>query len=311
MQINSTKIYDSWGVYSSSNNTNNFGGMQGGTSSGNSSKAEYSTKGMKADNRIEIAGGKIDITSYDDGIHANNDVTLENGETAEGDVYISDGEITLSSLDDAIHGDGSVVIDGGSINITSAYEGIEGNQIEFNGGTTYVKATDDGVNASGKAATPLIKVTGGYLDVTVGTGDVDGIDSNGNYVQTGGFVISRNATTASGGQASGLDTDGTCTITGGTFVCVGAIGETPSSASQSWIRFGSTSSMGGGGGMRPGGGNSSSYTFASGEYTVSGTDITFTLSTSYTAMWISSDQFKSGTSYTVTNGTTSYKATAK
>jgi hypothetical protein len=154
------------------------------------------------------------------------------------------------------------------------------------------------------------------LDVTVGTGDVDGIDSNGNYVQTGGFVISRNATNDSGGQASGLDTDGTCTITGGTFICAGAIAETPSSSSQSWLLFGSANSgMGGGfggfGGFGGMGSSSSNYKFTAGDYTVSGTDITFTLSTTYTSMWISSDQFTSGTSYTVTNGTTSYSVSAK
>jgi hypothetical protein len=58
-------------------------------------------------------------------------------------------------------------VSGGAINVDSAYEGLEAIVINISGGTTYVAANDDGVNATKGVSTPSINVTGGYLDVTV------------------------------------------------------------------------------------------------------------------------------------------------
>jgi hypothetical protein len=272
----------------------------------------YSSKGIKSDNIITISGGTVTIKSTDDCIHANYGDTLENGETGLGTINITGGDITLTSKDDAIHADYKLNVSDGNINVLSSYEGLEANLIELSGGTIYVKASDDGVNAAGSVVTPCITVSGTcYLDVTVGTGDVDGIDSNGDYVQTGGFVVTRDGTSDSGGMASGLDIDGTCKITGGTFICVGAIAETPSSSSECWVKFGSSSSNNMGMGGRPGGNfgnNSSSFSLTAGTYTVtdaSGNELfTFTLSSSYNGLWIASDKFSVGNTYTLTNGTT-------
>ena len=63
-------------------------------------------------------------------------------------------------------------------------------EINISGFTINIYSTDDGINActgDGKTS-PIINVTGGYIDVTTASGDTDGIDSNGNYVQTGGMV---------------------------------------------------------------------------------------------------------------------------
>lgn len=268
----------------------------------------YSAKGIKADNEVTINGGSIYVKATDDAIHANNDNTLENNNTPLGNVNLNGGTLELYSNDDAVHADSILTVDGSKITVVSSYEGLEGNYVKFKSGTAYILATDDGVNASKE-----VNVSGGYLDVSVGSGDTDGIDSNGNYAQSGGFVISKCATTDTSGNMAALDIDGTCTITGGTFISVGPMSALPSSSSVNYVKFGS-GGMGGMGG--PGMGNpfgmqsnTSSISFSSGTYTISNTDISFNLSSSYTNMWIASSYFTTNTTYTLSNGTNSYSWT--
>ena len=280
-----------------------------------------STKGIKSYNEINISGGTIYIKSYDDAIHANND----NG---AGTVMISGGTFTLYTMDQGILADYSATISGGTINITYAREGMQAVYLYFRGGTTTIYAYDDGINASKGTTsyTPCIYVyDGATLDITVPSGDTDGIDSNGDYVQTGGTVVTRDATSDTSGNMSGFDIDGTCTITGGIFVCAGTPAELPSSSSQCYVKFSCGSSGMGGGGMsgggpggggRPGSGSSSSsssstaYSFASGTWYVknsSGTTLfSFTLGTTYKGLWMSYSGFVTGSTYTITNGSTSY-----
>ncbi|MBQ9448375.1 MAG: carbohydrate-binding domain-containing protein [Acholeplasmatales bacterium] len=314
---NSTTTYDSCtsgGVINTSANLYMISSVSSGKMSGSwsnystSSSSEYSVKGIKADNEINISGETtVIVKSPDDALHANYGDTLENSETGKGNVNISGGSISITAGDDGIHADNELNISGGIITITNSHEGLEGNVITVSGGSTYVYANDDGVNAtsSGEKKTPLVNVTGGYLDVTVGSGDTDGIDSNGNYTQTGGFVITKNPATDTSGNMASLDIDGTFTMTGGTFVALGVVSKTPSN--YNYVLFGST----GGGNMwggRPGqggmGGSSSSVQFAKGTYTVSGTDITFTTTQTYYSLFIASDQLVVGSSYTLTGGTT-------
>lgn len=128
------------------------------------------------------------------------------------------GQQTVSGAD-AIHADGTLNITGGTVNIDSSYEGLEANVINVSGGNTTVAAVDDGVNATKGASTPQINVTGGYLDVTVSAnGDTDGIDSNGNYSQTGGVVITRGPNSE---MAAAIDADGSVSVTGGTLIVLG------------------------------------------------------------------------------------------
>ena len=213
-----------------------------------------SYKGVKAGNELKIADGTIKIYSYDDGLHADYGTTLENGNKSLGNITISGGSVTIGvyspakstamgrsmrggfggwsnqqsvSGSDAIHADNTLTISGGTINVDSAYEGLEATHILIQGGTTTVYATDDGVNAAKKASnSPTIVVSGGTLDVTVPSGDTDGIDSNGTYTQTGGVVITRGPGSASGGQGGGawaLDTDGGITLKGGTLIVFGGV----------------------------------------------------------------------------------------
>lgn len=260
-------------------------GMPGNNSSGNSSKKSYSTKGIKAESEINISGAAINISSTDDGIHANSDSgVLETGEDGKGIISISGGTITISTGDDGIHADKELNITDGYINVLTSYEGLEAITINISGGQSFVYAADDGINActGDGTSTPLINITGGYVDVTTGSGDTDGIDSNGSYTQSGGMVFVKGG--SSSGQVSGsIDVDGNITITGGTCVALGGICETPVNSVNAYVF--------------------SSVTFNAGSYSVkdsSGNEIiSFTLNNSYSNGWICTPALTTNTEYTL------------
>ena len=280
---NSGNNPDMKGNFGGGNRTAN--GMPGNNSSGNSSKKSYSTKGIKAESEINISGAAINISSTDDGIHANSDSgVLETGEDGKGIISISGGTITISTGDDGIHADKELNITDGYINVLTSYEGLEAITINISGGQSFVYAADDGINActGDGTSTPLINITGGYVDVTTGSGDTDGIDSNGSYTQSGGMVFVKGG--SSSGQVSGsIDVDGNITITGGTCVALGGICETPVNSVNAYVF--------------------SSVSFNAGSYSVkdsSGNEIiSFTLNNSYSNSWICTSALTTNTEYTL------------
>ena len=280
---NSGNNPDMKGNFGGGNRTAN--GMPGNNSSGNSSKKSYSTKGIKAESEINISGAAINISSTDDGIHANSDSgVLETGEDGKGIISISGGTITISTGDDGIHADKELNITDGYINVLTSYEGLEAITINISGGQSFVYAADDGINActGDGTSTPLINITGGYVDVTTGSGDTDGIDSNGSYTQSGGMVFVKGG--SSSGQVSGsIDVDENITITGGTCVALGGICETPVNSVNAYVF--------------------SSVSFNTGSYSVkdsSGNEIiSFTLNNSYSNGWICTSALTTNTEYTL------------
>lgn len=280
---NSGNNRDMKGNFSGGNRAAN--GMPGNNSSGNSSKKSYSTKGIKAESKINISGAAINISSTDDGIHANSDSgVLETGEDGKGIISISGGTITISTGDDGIHADKELNITDGYINVLTSYEGLEAITINISGGQSFIYAADDGINActGDGSSTPLINITGGYIDVTTGSGDTDAIDSNGSYTQSGGMVLVKGG--SSSGQVSGsIDVDGNITITGGTCVALGGICETPVNSVNAYVF--------------------SSVSFNAGSYSVkdsSGNEIiSFTLNNSYSNGWICASALTTNTEYTL------------
>ena len=195
--------------------------------------ADISAKGIKAENEIYITAGTININAYDDAIHANNDGTLENGDSPLGNINISGGEIVLAASDDAIHADNELNVSSGSLTINESYEGLEGNVINISGGNSFVFATDDGVNATSGNAKPSVNISGGLLDVTVPTsGDTDGIDSNGTLNLTGGVAIVKGPGSANrtGSPSAAIDTEGEVTLSEGTLIVFGGIERTPTTS---------------------------------------------------------------------------------
>ena len=198
------------------------GGMMGG---GNSCSPDSSMKGIKADSNIVIEAGKIEVNSHDDGIHSDKDLTFTGGFT------------TVKTDDDGIHAEKALTVKDGIVEVTMAYEGMEAAEMNFEGGVTSVITTDDAWNAAGGSSgnnsqggqggrggfpgggfggggdNSKAKVTGGFHYLYVGTGDTDGMDSNGDIEMTGGIVIIE--CRMNGGMGGMVDSDGNTSITGG------------------------------------------------------------------------------------------------
>ena len=255
---------------------------------GNSEKTTYSSKGIKAENDIIISGGAVAVYSKDDGLHANAGEKLESGALSTGSVTVNGGSLTVTAADDGIHADGTLQINNGYVKIEKSHEGLEANIVEMNGGKVYVYGDDDGINACKGTKTTLVNITGGYLDVTVPSGDTDGIDSNGSITMSGGVVIVRSGASM-GGVAGSVDVDGKITVTGGTIVAFGGICEVPEGDSVNTYVSSGTS-------------------FSSGDYAVVDSEgnelVSFNLSSSYSSFWIASDKIEMNGSYKVTNGST-------
>ena len=198
------------------------GGFPGGMG-GSSCSTTESMKGIKGDSSIAISGGVIDINSRDDGLHSGGKITL------------SGGTMTIATDDDGVHAEKALYVkDNANVSVTIAYEGMESPDMNFEGGITSVITTDDGWNAAGGTSTTStgntgrggwggagggmggstgnLKVSGGYHYVYVGTGDTDGIDSNGGISITGGVIIVE--CRMNGGMGGMVDSDGTTTISG-------------------------------------------------------------------------------------------------
>lgn len=149
---------------------------------------------------IVIDGARVKINSSDDAIHTNS-----------GNALIKGGALDLTTLDDGIHADELVKIDGGEITVNGSYEGIEGAYVEIGGGTIYITASDDGINAASddESVNEHIIISGGTITVDASG---DGLDSNGTIYVSGGTLIVYGPTT---GADTGLDADGGILIDGG------------------------------------------------------------------------------------------------
>lgn len=216
---NGTTFSFGWTNYTTASGS--VGGIGGNFSQqeGNTEQGDYSTKGIKAANSVNISAGTIQISSYDDGIHANADGALENGETSLGNVTVSGGTLALYSNDDGIHADGTVTVSGGTIAVASSYEGVEGSVVIISGGNLSVKASDDGVNGTGTKGESVV-ISGGCLFIYAGG---DGVDSN-STTSKDGLLISggRSVVFSTGSADSSIDTENGYKYTGGYVLAVSA-----------------------------------------------------------------------------------------
>lgn len=182
-----------------------------------------STKGLKSYVDLIIAGGTFTLDVCDDGVHSNQDVIIEGG------------TLRIQTGDDGVHADQKLTVNGGAVDVQKSYEGLEGFEIEINGGDIKVIASDDGINAAGdsdSAAEPE-QMRGGMADedqgalLTINGGDIyvnasgDGLDANGDIYINGGNVTVHGP--VSGGDGT-LDFASECKITGGTFLADGSLG---------------------------------------------------------------------------------------
>lgn len=161
---------------------------------------EYSMKAVKATNII-FNGGIFRISAYEDALHA------------DGDMEINDGQFYIYTGDDGVHADNLLVINGGYIEIIEGYEGFEsGVTLIVNGGELSASVLDDSMNVSSSSGEIIINGGTIYLQC-----QGDGIDSNGSFTMTGGHVTLNVNAIHTGGDGN-IDVDGTVTFTGGTIV---------------------------------------------------------------------------------------------
>ena len=108
------------------------------TENGNVTVDERSNRGIKAANSVNISAGTISISSHGDAIKANNDATLENGNSPTGDITISGGNITITTYSTAILAEGDITASGGSITVTSCFIGLSGDTVLTSGASTSI-----------------------------------------------------------------------------------------------------------------------------------------------------------------------------
>ena len=161
-----------------------------------------SAKGIKGISQVEINGGTFNLDTTDDGVHS------------DGNIKITNGTFEINTKEDGIHADGMIEIDNGVFDITAS-EGIEATYIKINDGDITIEASDDGMNASNKSNKYdiTIEINGGSINIKMGSGDTDGIDSNGDlYINGGKINITAN---------SPFDYDGKASYNGGTIIVNG------------------------------------------------------------------------------------------
>ena len=166
--------------------------------------------GIEANDSIAVCGGTFTISAGKDGLHSKN-----SDDSSLGWIYISDGKFDITSSSDGIQATTILQIDGGTFDITSS-EGLEATYVQINGGTVTISASDDGINAAQKstALTPTVELNGGEITITMGQGDTDAVDANGNiYVNGGNITITA--------PTSSFDYDGIGQLNGGTVIING------------------------------------------------------------------------------------------
>ena len=169
------------------------------------------SKAFETNDLIAVADGTFTINAGTDGLHSEND-----DDSTLGSIYIENGTFAIDAGDDGVHAAATIAINGGTFDINAA-EGIEGTVIEINDGTVSITAADDGINAGKKStiSTPSITINGGDISISMGAGDTDAIDANGNITINGGTVtITAN---------SPFDFDGTGALNGGTVTVNGSV----------------------------------------------------------------------------------------
>jgi len=192
-----------------------------GGGSDNSKNSDTSQKGLKCDGNIILGNAQLDISSADDAVHGNSDVT------------VNSGTITLSSSDDGITASGDLTVNSGKLTVSKSYEGLEATNVTFNDGEISITSSDDGINCSGGSDTSSnddnpwaqgntdakLTVNGGNVYVNASG---DGLDSNGSIYVTGGTVIVEGPTNSGNGAIDiGDGQNCVASITGGTVLAIG------------------------------------------------------------------------------------------
>ncbi len=214
------------------------------SSSASGDESSTSMKGLKSQNDMQIDGGSFTINSADDALHSNTSMTVNGGsfEIASGDdalhaeeiLTINGGNIQISESYEgleALH----VVVAGGDIQLVASDDGLNAAGGTDSSGTGGRDNMFGGMGGHGGMmsgnSNGSILISGGTLYIHASG---DGVDANGTLEITGGHTTVIGPTQ---GDTATLDYDISATITGGTFIGTGASGmaQTFSGSSQGVI----------------------------------------------------------------------------
>lgn len=168
---------------------------------------------VHSDVSVVINGGSFTIATGDDGFHAEDTLTFTAGtvvitESYEGleaqHIQVQGGDIRLVSSDDGLNAAGGM-----------DSSGTEGGRDGMYGGPGGGPGGPGGMGGAGNGS---IVISGGTLYVNASG---DGIDANGTLTISGGFTTVVGPTQ---GDTATLDFDSSAVITGGTFIGTGAAG---------------------------------------------------------------------------------------
>ena len=196
--------------------------------SGDAASESDNGKALKSYVELIIAGGDFSLDSQDDGIHSNQNVTVEGGviTVSAGDdgihadktLTVEGGSIDIQKSYEGLEGF-DIVINDGSIKIVSSDDGInaagdddsaaEPDAGDGHKGQTFMADEDQGASMTVNGGTVYVNANG------------DGLDANGDIFLNGGTVTVHGP--ADGGNGT-LDYATSCRITGGTFTGTGSSG---------------------------------------------------------------------------------------
>ena len=162
--------------------------------------------GITSKDDLKVTGGTYNITSKEDAIEANDSICVYDGsftinsekdglhsensdDTTVGYIYIEGGNFKIDAAEDGVQATTVLMINGGTFDIT-AQEGLEATYVQINGGTINISASDDGINATQKSTSydVVIMINDGNISITMGSGDTDALDANGDLIINGGTI---------------------------------------------------------------------------------------------------------------------------
>lgn len=203
-----------------------------------------SIKGLKSSGQLTIYNGSFTIDSADDSIHSNASITIGDGsfQIASGDdafhaddtLTILGGTIDITKCYEGLEGL-HVVVHGGNTKLVASDDGLNAAGGTDESGMGGFRGNDQfgprPGGMSGSSSNGSIVIAGGTLYVQASG---DGLDANGTLEISGGHTTVAGPTR---GDTAVLDYDKSGTITGGTFIGTGAsnMAQTLSSTSQGVI----------------------------------------------------------------------------
>ena len=192
-------------------------------------------KGINGDGTLTINGGGISVSTTG-GMYAYVNGKEYTNYTGNTDNLNSD----YKSSPKGMKIDGNVEINGGTINVSTTGNGAEGIEskavLTINDGTIVINAYDDCINSSSH-----MYIKGG--DITVVASDNDGLDSNGNMYISGGTIKAFGTKAPECGIDANEEDGYSVFFTGGTLLAVGGGNSVPSSSESTQAYVTSTMSV--------------------------------------------------------------------